>query len=63
MVKYCEMGIEEEYEKKRQEEEKKGGNMRRNRRGDIKFDEYKSMPSEDFKEIEIVPGEWELTNP
>jgi len=62
MQKFCEIGIEDENDKKRKEEEKKGS-MRRYRPGDIRVDEYKILPSDDFKEVEIVPGEIELTNP
>jgi hypothetical protein len=62
MQKFCEIGIEDENDKKRKEEEKKSS-MRRNRPGDIRVDEYKILPSDDFKEVEIVPGEIELTNP
>ena len=67
MKKFESLGEESRKEKiQRQEEEKKakesGKNNMRAGRGEIIVDEsYKTLPSSDFTDIQIVPGGRELT--
>lgn len=63
MQKFCQVEIKAEDERKQKQENKGQSKKTRARNRDIKFDQYKVQPLEDFKEIEIVPGERELTNP